>query len=139
MALNFPDVICQFLHNRLKQCLPLGLYKIWFRVQETSLEDLGDLLGFFDNDFSEMIKYSALARSNGILYLDTWQHKLGINVEVRPVHYNGERFKTVRFNDQISHVNSREAQIGRSNESEWSNLTYFDREFMEFFRKEYIP
>jgi hypothetical protein len=48
----------------------------------------------------------------------------------------GERFKTVRFGDEITIVDSTKAQINRSDESDWSNLTYKDMEFMNFFRKD---
>ena len=72
MALNFPDIIVQ----RFKQCLPLGLYKIWFPVLNSTVEGLGDLLGYSDKDFSDLASYSALSRSSGYVLLETWQQKL---------------------------------------------------------------
>ena len=67
MTSNFNDEICALLYRRFKDCIPLGLYKIWFRVKEGSLEGLGDLLGYSDSDFNKMITYSPLSRSNGAL------------------------------------------------------------------------
>ena len=133
MALNFPDIICELIHGRFQLCLPLGLYKIWFAVRDSTIEGLGDLLGYSDKDFAELVKYSALSRQNGAITLETWQQKLHISVEVRRVNFGGERFNTVRFGDRISLVNSPAAQIDRSDESEWANLTYKDRESMDKF------
>ena len=62
MTLNFEDEICELLYRRLKQCIPLGLYKIWFRSKNTSVEGLGDLLGYSDKDFEKMIDYSQLSK-----------------------------------------------------------------------------
>ena len=137
MAVNFCDIVCHFIHDRLKQCLPLGLYKIWFRVRRSSVEGLGDLLGCTDEDFNEMVSHSALARKNGNLYLDSWPNKLHVVVEVNEVFFNGEQFRTVRFGDRISIVGSPKAQIDRSDESDWSNLTYKDRESMVLFTSNY--
>ena len=133
MALNFPDIICELIHERFKLCLPLGLYKIWFRVRESTLEGLANLLGYPERDLDELVRYSGLSRPNGKLYLEHWQQKIHIVVEVRQMSIGGERFKTVRFGDRISIVNSPAAQIDRSDESEWANLTYKDRESMDKF------
>jgi len=137
MALNFPDIICELIHGRFKLCLPLGLYKIWFPVRDSTVEGLGDLLGYSDKDFAELVNYSALSRQNGAITLETWQQKLHISVEVNRVYFRGERFNTVRFGDRITTVDSPGAQINRSDELEWSNLTYKDRESMDLFIDNY--
>jgi len=140
MTLNFNDKICQLLYRRFKDCLPLGLYKIWFRVKDSCLEGLGDLLGYSDKDFQELVCYSSLSRTNGRLYLDSWQKKLHITVEVREVSISGEQFKTVRFGDSISVGNSPQAfgaSNSYSNDSGWRNKTYKDRDFMEIYISEY--
>jgi hypothetical protein len=140
MTLNFNDEICQLLYRRFKDCLPLGLYKIWFRVKDSCLEGLGDLLGYSDKDFQELVCHSSLSRTNGRLYLSTWQEKLHIIVEVREVSISGEKFKTARFGDSISVGDSPQA-IGASNsysnDSDWRNKTYKDRDFMEIYTMEY--
>jgi hypothetical protein len=50
--------------------------------QRISLEGLGDLLGYSDKDFQEMIQYSELCSRNGKLLLNTLQKPL--NTKVAP-------------------------------------------------------
>ena len=76
MTSNFDDPICKVIYHRMKECLPLGLFKVWFRVKDGSIEGLGDLLGYSDTDFNEMVKYSTLSKVNGHLDLGKWQNKL---------------------------------------------------------------
>ena len=53
--------ICDLISNRLLLCIPLGLDKIWFKIlNEFSIEGLGNLLGYGDNDFNKLIKFSSL-------------------------------------------------------------------------------
>jgi len=53
--------ICDLISNRLLLCIPLGLDKIWFKIlNEFSIEGLGNLLGYGDNDFNKLIKFSTL-------------------------------------------------------------------------------
>jgi len=64
MTSNFEDEICKLLSDRIAQCLPFGLYKIWFKVKHGNLEGLGNLLGYSDDDFRNLIKYFSLSRIN---------------------------------------------------------------------------
>jgi len=95
MALVFNDKVCELIYRRLKDCIPLGLYKIWFRVKNSCLEGLGDLLGYSDKDFEELILNSSLSSQNDKLFLETWEKKSYIKVETRKVKFNGEQFKTI--------------------------------------------
>lgn len=53
--------ICDLISNRLLLCIPLGLDKIWFKIlNEFSIEGLGNLLGYGDNVFNKLIKFSSL-------------------------------------------------------------------------------
>ena len=136
----FNDEICRLIYRRFKDCLPLGLYKIWFRVKDSCLEGLGDLLGYSDQDFQEMILYSPLCSKNGNLYLQFWQDKLHITVEVREMYIEGRQVKTVRFGNSIPVGNSPEAIRDWDDDqidTEWRNKTYKDREFMEKYIKQY--
>jgi hypothetical protein len=140
MTSNFNDEICALLYRRFKDCIPLGLYKIWFRVKEGSLEGLGDLLGYSDLDFNEMITYSPLSKRNGDLELDSWQQKLHIEVTVRECAIGTSKFRTVRFGNSISVGESPEALIPPNNtvsDGIWQNKTYKDREFMDRFILDY--
>jgi hypothetical protein len=53
MASNFKDVICGVLHHRIKELLPLGLYKIWFLVKGTSNPELDTVLGYHRDFFDD--------------------------------------------------------------------------------------
>ena len=71
MALNFPDIFCKLIHKRFKLCLPLGLYKIWFSMRNSTVEGLGDLLEYSDKDFAELVSYSVFWRvMNGNVLLE---------------------------------------------------------------------
>ena len=87
-----------------------------------------------------MILYFPLCSRSGVLFLRTWQEKLHITVEVREVYLDGRQIKTARFGDSISVGNSPQA-IGASNnisnDSDWRNKTYKDRDFMEKYTNEY--
>jgi hypothetical protein len=131
MALVFNDDLCELIYRRLKDCIPLGLYKIWFRVKDSCLEGLGDLLGYSDKDFEELVRYSSLSSKNDKLFLETWEKKLYINVEVRRVTFDGEQFKTIRFGESIAVGGSPQTLIPDNNtvnDGIWQNKTYKDRE-----------
>ena len=72
MTSNFSDTICELLYRRLKDCVPLGLYKIQFRVKDSCLEGQGDLLGYSYFDFNELVEYSSLSRFSFQIDLETW-------------------------------------------------------------------
>ena len=137
MASNFTDPISKLMYERFKECLPLGLFKIWFRVKDGSLEGLGDLLGYSDLDFREMVEFSELSRENGLLDLLTWEQKLHIRVEVRESSIGTSKFKTIRFGDTISVGDSPEVVIPGNTFSDWRNKTYRDQELMEIYILEY--
>jgi hypothetical protein len=140
MALVFNDDVCELINRRLKDCIPLGLYKIWFRVKNSCLEDLGNLLGYSDKDFEELVLYSSLSSQNNKLFLETWEKKLYIKVEVRKVKFHGEQFNTVRFGESIAVGDSPQALIPANNtvnDGIWQNKTYLDREIMDIFISDY--
>jgi hypothetical protein len=60
MAAEFKDVICEVLHHRIEELLPLDPYKIWFLVKGTSDPELATVLGYDREFFEDMLKHSAL-------------------------------------------------------------------------------
>jgi len=140
MTSNFEDQICELVSKRLKQCLPLGLYKIWFRVKEGNLEGLGNLLGYSNEDFIDLVKYSALSRRNGRLDMDLWEKKLHIKVESRRFSIGKDTFTTVRFGEPIAIGNS-PPQFSLSDTRDdiecWSSKTFKDSIFRETYIQEY--
>ena len=140
MTTNFSDPICELLYYRLKDCIPLGLYKIWFRVKDSFLEGLGDLLGYSDQDFNELVQYSSLSRRNGQLDLESWGQKLHFQIEVRSASIDAMKFSVIRFGNSISVADSPESVIPAetsSNGSSWRAKTYKDTEYMRLYIAEY--
>jgi hypothetical protein len=76
MESKFEDVICEVLHHRIKELLPLGLYKIWFSVKGTSDPELATVLGYDRDFFDDILQYSALS-GDKYWKIDRWGDLLG--------------------------------------------------------------
>ena len=95
----FEDVICELLHLRIVDLLPLGLNKLWLKLKGDNIEKLSTLLGYNDFIFDEFIQYSSLSTADGRICFDRLSSLLITNNNINKI-YNmktNNHDKFIRF------------------------------------------
>ena len=81
------NAICEMFRSRIISLKTSGIMNLYMRMDGDDLYTIGPLLGYCEEDWEMIVKYSGLWRSDGNCLFDTWSVKLrGIGVDTRKSH-----------------------------------------------------